>query len=123
MSLATLFDHRVILYRPSAGGTDASGFATASFTTGVTPSGLNARPDQSWSGLLADSPLGQVQASTRIWYLHKGFTDVEERDVLDVVQGPTAPNRYRVHSVTRPTNPKVVHHVEVSTMIYEGGIA
>jgi hypothetical protein len=121
MSLQKLFDHRAELYRSTE--TNTTGDPTIAWAEVSVPDGLNARADQSWTGLLAGSPLGEQQAATRIWYLDKRFADVRERDVLDIVRGPAAPSRWRVHSVTLPTNPKVVHHVEVATRHYEGSVS
>lgn len=124
MSIEAMFNHRAVLYRPSAGGQDANGFPTAAgFTTPATPSGLNAFPDQSWAGLLADTPLGEIQAATRIWFLDKGFTDIHERDILDITEGPIAPSRFRIVSVTKPAKPRTISHVEVATHTYTGAIS
>ena len=119
------WNHRAVVYRPIAGSTDAAGFPTAGFTTGVTPTGLNARPEQNVvTGLLGSSPVGDVNTAVQVWFLDAGFTDIEERDILDVVSGPKAPNRYRVHSVTKPTKMgTTVHHVEVAAKVYEGAIS
>ena len=119
------FNHRAVLYRPNAGGVDANGDPTSSWGAGVTPSGLNARPEQNVvTGLLGSSPVGEMNTAVHMWFLDSGFTDIEERDVIDIVEGPKAPNRYRVHSVTKPTGRnQTVHHVEVATRVYEGAIA
>lgn len=124
MSFDSMLNHRAVLYRPTAGGVDANGDPTAGFSQPTTPSGTNARPDQSWSGLLVNTPLGEQQANTKIWHLHRGFTDIHERDILDIVEGPEAPARYRVLSRSFVTNGVgVVHHVEVATHVYTGAIS
>lgn len=116
------FTHRATLHRPAEDNT--TGDPTVVWSTPVAPAGLNARPDQSWSGLLAGSPLGEVQASMRLWFLDAGFTDIAERDVLNVVSGPEADTKWRIHSVTKPTKmTAAIHHVEVATRKYEGAIS
>jgi hypothetical protein len=116
------FNHRATLHRPVEVNT--TGDPSMSWTTPSVPAGLNARPDQSWTGLLAGSPLGEQQAATRIWFLDADFDDIAERDVLNVIDGPESPSLWRIHSVTKPTRAsQVVHHVEVSTRHYEGSVS
>src|SRR5690349_2136875 len=119
--MAIPWNHRAVVHRPTE--TNTTGDPSLGWSLPVTPSGYNARPDQSWTGLLAESPLGEVQAATRIWFLDAGFTDIAQRDVLEITEGPESGTRWKVHSVTKPTKmSSVVHHVEVACHIFEGAL-
>jgi hypothetical protein len=58
----------------------------------------------------------------RQWFLVAGF-DPRERDVMQVAEGPEAPGLWRIESVTRPTNPMTVHHLEVNVSRWDGDVA
>lgn len=124
-SIANLFDHRVVLYRFPADTIDASGDPVQPTpTTVTTPSGLNARPDDLLAARLAESPIGETQAGLMGWFLDKGFTDIHERDVLNVVSGPESPKMYRILAVSKPTDRTgSVHHIEVVTEQFRGALA
>lgn len=114
-----LFDHRVRVWRDTptrdAYGDTVEGFAAVT----AEPSSNNARPDQAWSGTLQDTGAGEQQGAKRRWYLAASL-DVAERDVLQVTSGPEAPATLRVVSVTKPTAPQIVHHLEVNVEAWEG---
>lgn len=120
MSIAKLFDHRVVVYRSTV-TQDELQDPIAVWGPLPAPVGRNARPNQAWSGSLQDHGPGEQQGAMRQWFLHKGF-DVAERDVLEVVSGPEAPNLLRVESVTRPTAPIVLHHLEVNVTVWDGTV-
>lgn len=121
MSLQKLFDHKVQVHRATV-TRDAYGDTLESWEAGAVPTTNNARPDQNWSGTLQDQGAGEEQAGKRRWYLAKSL-DVAERDVLVVTSGPEAPAQLRVLSVTKPTAPRVVHHLEVNVETFTGGLA
>jgi hypothetical protein len=117
--IAHLMTHRAVLHRETA-TRDRFGDTVVTWTQHTTPAGLNARPDQNWSGTLQDSGPGDQQAGMRRWFLLAGF-DVGERDVLQVVSGPEAPVLLRVQSVTKPTQTSpAVHHIEVNVEVWQG---
>lgn len=118
MSIARLCDHRLVVYRASA-YRDALQDVVEVWQALPAPAGLNARPNQAWSGSLQDRGPGEQQGTMRQWFLLPGF-DVAERDVLKVEGGPEAPALLRVESVTRPTNPHSVHHIEVNVTVWAG---
>lgn len=114
-----LFDHRVRVWR-NAPTRDAYGDKTEAFAPlASAPASNNARPDQAWSGALQDQGAGEEQAAKRRWYLDRSVV-VAERDVLQVVAGPESPATLRVVSVTKPTAPQTVHHLEVNVEAWQG---
>lgn len=120
MSIASLCDHRAIVYRATE-LRDELQDAVASWSPLPPPAGKNCRPNQAWSGSLEDRGPGQQQAATRTWYLVPSF-DVRERDVLSIVDGPEAPLLVRVLSVNRPTAPMDIHHLEVEVEVWNGSV-
>lgn len=120
MSLARLFDHKVRVHRATT-ARDAYGDTVETWVAGDEPRVNNARPDQNWSGTLQDRGAGEEQAAKRRWYLAKTL-DVAERDVLVVSSGPEAPAQLRVVSVTKPTAPTAVHHLEVNVETFTGSL-
>lgn len=120
-SLTHLWDHRVVLYRVQT-VKDAFGDTIEGWVAQTSPSGKNARPDQTWMGDQIERGPGEQQAGRRPWLLDKAFSDVRERDVLSVTDGPEAGSKVRILSVTRPTHPRLhqVHHFEVNTEIFQG---
>ena len=122
--IAHLVDHRVTVSRlphpdsPEAAH-DEFNDLVEEWADVLVPAGLNARPDQNWGGSLTDFGPGEQQQALRRWFLVLGF-DVEERDVLTVVSGPETGKLYRVESVTKPTNPFTVHHLEVMCSVWHG---
>lgn len=110
-----LCDHRVVVYRATP-LRDEFGDVVEQWVALAAPAGLNARPNQNWSGALQDPGPGEEQSARRQWFLVVGF-DVAERDVLLVESGPETGQKLRVHSVTQPTNPFVVHHIEVNVEV------
>ena len=122
MSIATLFDHAVRVYRATT-AEDALGDPVETWAAqGTAPTFNNARPDQTWSGVLQDRGPGEEQTSQRRWFLATGLT-VAERDVLNVTAGPESGVQLRVLSVTKPTAPLSVHHIEVNVEVFEGDVA
>lgn len=120
MSIATLFDHRVVVYRAGT-ARDELQDVVETWEPLTAPVGKNARPNQGWSGALQDHGPGQQQGAMRQWFLQKAF-DVAERDVLAVEEGPEAGLRLKVESVTRPTAPLLVHHLEVNVTVWPGSL-
>lgn len=118
MSINRLFDHRVRVWRDTP-TRDAYNDVVQSLALLSTPASNNARPDQGWAGTLQDTGAGEQQGTKRRWYLDKSV-DVAERDVLEVTAGPEAPATLRVVSVTKPTAPRVVHHLEVNVEAWGG---
>jgi hypothetical protein len=117
--IARLMNHRAVLYR-EASTRDRFGDTVVTWAVQAVPSGLNARPDQNWSGTLQDNGPGDQPAGMRRWFLLSGF-GVRERDVLDVVEGAEAPKRLRVESVTKPTTTSpAVHHIEINVSDWQG---
>lgn len=115
------FDHTVRVYRATP-TEDALGDPVETWAAqGTAPTFNNARPDQGWSGALQDRGPGEEQAGQRRWYLKAGLS-VAERDVLNVTAGPESPVQLRVLSVTRPTAPLSVHHLEVNVEVFEGDV-
>lgn len=110
--IAHLCDHRIRLYRPVE-GRDQWGDAVLTWVEQSVPAGLNARPDQAWSGDLQNPGAGQVQSARRRWFL-RSDVGAEERDVFRVVEGPEVGAVLRIVSVTRTTDPLTVHHMEVN---------
>jgi len=115
-----LCDHRVIVYRATV-FRDEFGDVDEAWVALTAPVGLNARPNQAWSGNLQDPGPGEQQRAMRQWFLVLGF-DVQERDVVSVVSGPEVGQRLRVESVTRPTNPLIMHHLEISVTVWDGSL-
>lgn len=123
MSFAARLDHHAILYRRTTTQNPANGETVTTWAAQTSPAGKNAHPDQSWSGVLQEQGPLERQASRRRWFLAKGFADVREQDVLDVTEGPDAPLKLRVESVTRATNGRgVLHHFEVNVSTWDGSL-
>lgn len=116
--IAHLWNHRVVLYRAVA-PRDQYGDTVEGWTAEASPAGLNARPDEAWAGSFTDHGPGEQPGTTRRWFLDKTFGTVRARDVLDVVEGPEAPLRIRAISVTLPTAPLDVHHIEVAGEVWD----
>lgn len=115
------FDHTVRVYRATT-TEDALGDEVEAWAAqGTVPKYRNARPDQTWAGTLQDRGPGEEQAGKRVWYLKAGL-DVGERDVLNVTAGPESPVQLRVLSVTKPTAPLAVHHLEANVEVFEGDV-
>ena len=120
MSIRRLFNHRAVVYRATV-TRDEYGGTVETWVAQTAPDGLNARPDQNWSGAQQDHGPGEQQGATRRWFLSNGF-DVAERDVVYVVSGPEAGTYLRVESVTQPTRVgATVHHVEVNVEAWPDG--
>lgn len=115
MSILPFCDHRVLVHRENP-DQDEYGDTVRNWTAVAVPDGLNATLNRNWSGNMADQGPGDIQSTTRQWFLLPGFT-VRERDVLQVVTAPTgsqeAGRLYRVESVSAATMPIEVHHWEV----------
>ena len=124
MPIASLFTHSVRYYRETS-VRDALGSVSLSWDPqNAAPAAPNARPDESWSGDVQDHGAGEQQTGKRRWFLDRSLTAIEEGDVLDVTDGPDAPIRLRVEAVTRPSSRRrLVHHVEVNVVEYEGSLA
>ena len=120
MGIAHLCDHRAVVYRAEE-VRDQFNDVIQVWGALTAPDGLNCRPNQAWAGDLQDPGAGELQGAKRQWFLVEGF-DVEERDVLRILSGPEAPDQLRVVSVTRPTNPAVVHHLEVNVEPFTGAL-
>lgn len=115
------FDHHVRVYRATT-SEDALGDPVETWAAqGTAPTFPNARPDQNWSGTLQDRGPGQETTGDRRWYLKAGLT-VAKTDVLNVTAGPESPVQLRVLSVTKPTAPLAVHHIEVNVEAYDGDV-
>jgi hypothetical protein len=122
VGIAHLVDHRVLCWRPADPPLrDELGDIVEAFDAVPVPDGLNARPNQQWSGTLQDPGPGEQQAAMRQWFLVLGF-DARERDVLEVESGPEVGKLLRVESVTKPTNPFAVHHLEVNVSVWHGSV-
>lgn len=120
MSLRSLFNHRAVAYRTTPTRDDYGGTVDVWAETAGTPAGLNARPDQGWSGTLQDHGPGEQQGAKRRWFLAGGF-DVTERDVVAVVSGPEAGLQLRVESVTpQARRSTAIHHIEVNVEVWQG---
>lgn len=120
MSIRSLCDHRVIVYRATE-GRDEFKDVTRAWAPLEAPDGKNARPNQLWAGSQMDPGPGEVQGAMRGWFLVAEF-DVQERDVLRVIAGPEAPALLMVESVTRPTDSMNVHHLEVNVRTWTGSL-
>lgn len=121
--IAHLVDHRVLCWRPADPPLrNEFGDVVDAWDPVPVPDGLNARPHQDWGGNLQDPGPGEQQATMRRWFLVLGF-NAQERDVLEVESGPETGKLLRVESVTKPTNPFAVHHLEVMVSIYAGPLA
>lgn len=118
MGIGHLCDHQLTVYRATE-TRDELQDAVLVWSALPAPAGLNARPDQNWSGVLGDRGPGQQQTAQRLWFLVAEF-DVAERDVLKVESGPESPKLLRVLSVTRVTAPLEVHHLEVNVEVWVG---
>lgn len=121
-SLKHLWDHRGVLYRAVA-VRDEFGDTIEGWSEVTTPTGSNCRPNQTSAGNLADRGPGEQQAKELAWFMDKDFTDVEERDVLSIVTGPKAGHKYRIVSVTLPTGPLAIHHVEIMGEVWHDELA
>ena len=122
MGIAHLVDSRLLCWRPADPPVrNEFGDVVDGFESVPVPDGLNARADQDWRGSLTDHGPGEQQAAMRRWFLVLGF-DAEERDVLEVESGPEAGKLLRVESVTKPTNPYAVHHLEVNVTVWHGSV-
>lgn len=122
MGITHLVDHRLLCWRPADPPLkDEFGDVVDAFDPVPVPDGLNARPNQLWSGNLQDHGPGEQQGAMRQWFLVLGF-DAQERDVLEVESGPEAGKLLRVESVTKPTNPFAVHHLEVNVTVWHGSV-
>jgi hypothetical protein len=117
-----LLNHRLVWYRETT-TRDQYGDVLVAWTAQATPAGLNARPDQAWSGVLQDSGPGEQQAGKRRWFLDKGFLGVAERDVLAVIEGVESPVLLRVESVTPQMDRTQLHHIEVNVEVWQGSVA
>jgi hypothetical protein len=115
-----LCDHRGILYRATV-TRDALGDTIETWVQQTTPAGKNCRPNQAWSGDQQDHGPGEQQGAKRQWFLRAGFAP-KDRDVLSVVTGPEAETLLRILSVTSPTDPKRVHHIEVNVEVWQGSL-
>lgn len=115
-----LWNHRAVAYRATVTRDSFGGTVEGWVETEGTPAGLNSRPDQNWAGALQDHGPGEQQGAMRRWFLHREF-DVEERDVLQVVEGAEAGLLLRVESVTKPTRVRpAIHHYEVNVEVWQG---
>lgn len=124
MSIEDLCDHRGVIYRPRTGAEevrDELGDVLPVFDALPAPTGLNCRPNQSWSGNLEDRGPGERQGSTQQWFLLPDFS-VRERDVLSVESGPLAGLLLRIHSVSPCTDPEELHHYEVTGERWQGSV-
>lgn len=112
MGIQALCDHHGVVYRPVETRDELQDTVLV-YTALAAPTGLNCRPNQNWSGALQDHGPGEQQGAMRQWFLVAEF-DVAERDVLLLTEGPEAGLQVRVESVTKPTNPFGIHHLEVN---------
>jgi len=120
MGIASLCDHRGTVYR-STPARDELGDTVEVWSALAAPDGKNCRPNQNWSGGLQDHGPGEQQSAERQWFLVAEF-DVQERDVLSIEDGPEAPKLLRILSVTKPTAPLEVHHIEVNVEVFNGSL-
>lgn len=123
MSLSSLFDHQVRIYRlPTpleARGTLGSTSKVALPVTSA-PSRNNARADQRpQSGDQTDLGAGEKMGTKRLWLLDKGL-DVQKRDVLSVVAGPESGGLLYVEDVRAATMGRTLHHYEVTATVWKG---
>lgn len=124
MSIERLFNHSVRVYRLpdviEARGTLGSTSKVPEPVTSATTR-KNARPDQSadLSGALVNLGPGEQLGSKRRWFLSRDL-DVRERDVLSVTSGPESGLKLSIESVVKPTNPQIVHHIEVIASVWKG---
>lgn len=110
------WNHAVIVYREgTTEGTYGSSVALAPLPV---VSGLNAFPDQNWSGTQQNAG-GEMQGAKRRWFL-RSDVDVKERDVLRVTTGPESPSTIRVVSVFPVQGPRGTHHLEANVETFIG---
>lgn len=121
MSIARLCDHSVTLYRATV-TRDGFGDTIEAWVPQDGPTGLNARPNQNWSGDLQDAGPGEEQNARRQWFLLPEF-DVQERDVMSVTAGPESGALLRIVSVTRTTARRTPHHYEVNVEPFTGELS
>lgn len=120
MSIKGLLDHRGVIYRNTV-TRDELRDTNPHWAPLSAPAGKNCRPNQNWSGSLQDAGPGEKQSALRQWFLDAGF-DVQERDVLQIVEGPEIGALLWIESVTRPTAPRMVHHLEVNVRVWDGAL-
>jgi hypothetical protein len=116
-----LWNHRVIAYAEST-TRDEFGDVVQAWVAEDAPDGMNARPDQGWSGKLQDSGPGEQTAGVRRWFLHADIP-ATDRSILSVTEGPEAPVLLRVLSVVpqmRRAGP--AHHTEVNVEVWNGSL-
>jgi hypothetical protein len=118
--IAHLCDHRARVHRATE-LRDELADVVSLWEALPAPDGLNCRPASPWAGQLQDRGPGEQQSERRTWFLVAEF-DVQERDVLEVFEGPAAPALLRVLGVTRATAPIVVHHLEVDVEVWHGSL-
>jgi hypothetical protein len=125
VSIAHLCDHRAdMVFRPPIGEDvtqDELQNVVEVWQPLATPAGLNCRPNQAWSGHLQDHGPGEQQGAQRQWFLVPGF-NVQARDVVRIASGQEAPVLLRVLSVTQPTAPLALHHIEINVEVYSGDV-
>lgn len=123
MSFAARLDHHAVLYRSTETQNPTTGEMVVAWAAQTSPAGSNCAPDLSWSGVLQEQGPVERQASRRRWFLSAGFSDVREQDVLDVTDGPDAPVRLWIESVTRATDGRgALHHLEVNVSTWTGSL-
>lgn len=107
-----LADHRVRIWR-STEGSDAYGSATRSYA--IVADDVPALVNRS-TAPVNDAGAGLSPIGRRRLYVPTG-TDVQARDVVQIVSGPSAPGRWEVDEP--PVSPRG-HHLQVDTTFWRG---
>lgn len=112
MPIAHLCNHRAECYRRTA-ARSTLGDTTGTWEARPVPDGLNCRPNQSWLGTQVEPGPGELQGTTRQWFLLPDFP-VAERDALKITEGAEAGLQLRVLSVVPCHDAEGIHHLEIA---------
>lgn len=120
MSIERLMNHRARVWRPTQGkGSYNEVVNTWELVTD--PVALNCRPSPIKWALRNEGPGEQsVPTETRRWYMTKD-ADVQKFDVVEMYDGPDAPQNVRVLDATFPGKPgQSGHHYMLNVEPWEG---
>ncbi len=108
-----LFDHKVLVWRPTATHANRLGAQTRTHTQVGTLQGAAVNRE---SAPMADQGVGMVPTGRRRLYMRPD-ANVQERDVVQIVDGPDAGGTWEVDQP--PTRPRG-HHTQVDAIAWNG---